>query len=738
MFTEILSKYKKRGWFERYPSSHIIYPALTGQRPVSYESDNDYVKGIKYAYDTFIANFVRVLLYMDRQLEPDNTEWIVRYYLACTADNANREFLIRYSNVLVMCGIYSFHSDIKKCKMEMEGDVTVFRFIYKDDTVIQFYSAVIDRGSTREKISRGYLLEPEVGFKQRELLWLRDRLEEEQIFLADTLIGRLTEALAKGEALSADSHVYTVCLLHVVSDDVETHSILPVEGLLTNPYTGIFRKAALHDEYQFKAEHAQNINAALVCKRSGSFLLYGDIRYLLNREHSFVAVNALCRQQADADLPSRLYPFTVNERIPSGFCVYPAGSQEMIAHCQYLIGLLLEDYKPPVSSVFSNKEVLLIESFICKNFIDNPELLDILGLTMEKAIEEIYKQYERMYQVFRSKYPSNHPFQSDTCLLDAMSFSFAYCMYTVPKRLHNAAMMEDFLQKKLVCAKKGLYDEKMFNESYSEFEIFFYLFVGIFIHSRRYESFVRLEYEPDGNQNKRFEYAFVFKDYEINVEVKALECAPEYADGLDLVHMKDGERFYKNYFHAYEEKDVVPDEILQNAVRLKSNYRQVSKNIKRIENKCVAGDGRIHLGFLMINYGTSREEYLSYLMNHKQGYLRKNPLNKLDALILFSMCHDTDLLMEKVRMEEHLFVFPNLKKNNDALLSDLRLDHLVCDNEDNRYFDLFDEEYGEYVGIHTNGILTVQRAGVTEEEIARVSDTIHRNEKMKEMLSGKG
>lgn len=43
-------------------------------------------------------------------------------------------------------------------------------------------------------------------------------------------------------------------------------------------------------------------------------------------------------------------------------------------------------------------------------------------------------------------------------------------------------------------------------------EIFLYLFFGIFIKSDLHKKFVKLEYEPDGNAQKKFEYSFVFSD----------------------------------------------------------------------------------------------------------------------------------------------------------------------------------------------------------------------------------
>lgn len=103
---------------------------------------------------------------------------------------------------------------------------------------------------------------------------------------------------------------------------------------------------------------------------------------------------------------------------------------------------------------------------------------------------------------------------------------------------------------------------KLFNEGYSELEIFLYLVLGLFCYSGEYANFDKLEYEPSGSNNKRFEYAFLMKNRKrINVEVKALECAHQYSDKLELVKMKDGQLFYKNYFPACDESEIVPHDI---------------------------------------------------------------------------------------------------------------------------------------------------------------------------------
>ncbi len=91
-----------------------------------------------------------------------------------------------------------------------------------------------------------------------------------------------------------------------------------------------------------------------------------------------------------------------------------------------------------------------------------------------------------------------------------------------------------------------------------------------------------------------------------------MECAPELSDKYDIIGMQNGTKFYKNYFFSQSD-DIVTYEIRNKSIRLKSNIRQVGKNIKKINEKCKDTANEVNLGFLMINYGTSREEFISYL-----------------------------------------------------------------------------------------------------------------------------
>lgn len=729
MLQKIIRKFKEKGWFEKYPKKHIIYPYLDGNKVLFDEMDSEYIKGIKVMYETFMVNFLRILSYMDYNLDLNSTKWIVRDYLSCEQNYSDQEFLFRYTNVLIMCGLRTFNINVRRSEIKIVDGLTVIRLECENEIVLQLFAGILNRGNIELLLKQNDVLELEVGLKMCDITHLQSRVKEEKLFIAPMQIQQIVDELLKVEKLSAGENVYNICLLHLVSDNIDGYSIYSTKGMFLNRYTGIFVNDLLHDEYHFDVNIAKKVNGVLAFKYCLPFLLYGDIRHIINKEHYFWAVNRNCTKTWKV-----LFPFVQSECTDKVLGIYNAISPDIMQRYNIYTALMLENYKKAVSSVFSNKEVYLLKRNIERNLLDEPQLLNPFGLDLGVATTEILEKYEWMYTIIRERYPSNHPFRRDEFLFDAMSFSLAYCMYIVPQYLNNSEMINDFLLKKLVCEKDGLFNRKVFNESYSEFEIFFYLFVGIFCNSERYKTFIKLEYEPDGNHNKRFEYAFIFRDYKINVEVKALECAPEDADSISLTRMDNGTRFYKNYFHANNEKDVIPTEILQNAKKLKSNYRQVSKNIKKIKEKCSEEKAVINLGFLMINYGTSREEYISYLMHPEHGYLRKNPLEKLDALVLFSMCINTDLLMRRVLEKEHIFVFHNQQKNNYTLFSDLRLSNYVCEQEDNRYKCFFDEVYGEYVGINSGGIVTIQRSSVPEEEWKQAQNIISETNKYQQEL----
>ena len=352
-----------------------------------------------------------------------------------------------------------------------------------------------------------------------------------------------------------------------------------------------------------------------------------------------------------------------------------------------------------------------IKPFLKGLLARNELLVTAFSDTTDNCAEEMHKKYRYLLEVIEEKYPHNHPFRHSGFVFDGTAFSLAYCLYIVPKYLHNTEMMVDMIEKKLISQVDNKFSLKLFNEGFSELEIFLYIIIGLFCYSGEYSNFDRLVYEPSGSNNKRFEYAFLMKNgKKINVEVKALECEPEYSDNVNLIKMNDGQLFYKNYFAALDELEVVPNYIRENAIKLKSNYRQISKNVKKIYEKCEDKSNDVNIGFMMINYGTSREEFISYLLNEQYGYLHRNPMqnHNVDALVLFSMCIDTDLMMNRILDKEHIFVFANSARIDRELLEKMRLSNFI-DGTEGKYARIAEECYGEYEGINRGGIVTIQR-----------------------------
>lgn len=62
---QILKKCKEEGLFQNYSAEHFIFPALDGGRPTRMcLKKNSWIGGVLENYDTFIANFQKMLYYV--------------------------------------------------------------------------------------------------------------------------------------------------------------------------------------------------------------------------------------------------------------------------------------------------------------------------------------------------------------------------------------------------------------------------------------------------------------------------------------------------------------------------------------------------------------------------------------------------------------------------------------------------------------------------------------------------
>lgn len=109
--------------------------------------------------------------------------------------------------------------------------------------------------------------------------------------------------------------------------------------------------------------------------------------------------------------------------------------------------------------------------------------------------------------------------------------------------------------------------------------------------------------------------------------------------------------------------------------------------------------------------------YKLYFPGMENSILPEDKLGNIDAVVLFSMFIETDLLMDKITEREHMFVFANEdnRKQNEKLFEKLRLKNFVDDTSE-KYKNYFNEVYGVYKGINHNGMVSIQRKDLCEIE----------------------
>lgn len=724
----MIDKKITKEYFRSYGINHFLYDAICNRRPMISFDDSEALKLLKKEYILFTDTFFAMLDELKSVMNEEDYKDMISNYLGCSTGYSDELFFSRYATVLIMKGLFDSSDTAKHLEYRCGERADAFRLHYADGKILQLIDFLIDkREDNLAALTVPNTVELEFGLKKRDLVKAEILLSKINANLLPSKLQEVIECMNYVGDLECDINIRNVVGFKYSVFIDRNYPISPLVGMFINKNTGIFESDVLHGEYKF--EVMDKVAATLIVKNNVPFLLTGNLQFLLQNNYSAWIRNNYCKMADESEIKEMLSPF--EQKIPrqsKAVCIYQCETckKEMI---QGIATMILEDYSKQSPKGFSPLQSILIKGNIIHQLNGYPELYLAFSIPKDKLVENLYKEYEKIFNYVKGHYPDNHVLRQNTIFFDAILFSLAYCSFIVPKYLHNTEMMKDMLEKKLVCADKNKrFSWKMFNESYSEFEIFFYLFSSIFLKSNLHEDFVKLEYESDGNKNKRFEYSFIFTQWKVNVEVKALECAPELSDNYKLVNMQDGTRFYKKYFFSQPD-DVVPCEIINNSIRLKSNIRQVGKNIKKINEKCKESTNEVNLGFLMINYGTSREEYISYLMNEKEGYLVKNPLDKIDALILFSMCMNTDLLMEEIRKQSHIFVFKNENRADERLLINLRLDNFVQNNEVSPYKYLFHEIYGEYIGINRDGIVTIQRSNITEEEIDKACSIMENQNK---------
>ncbi len=717
-------------YFDKYDRNHLLRRgSLAKSEWAKIDNENGFVKYCENQYLTFSANCLKNIATYEYWFgEKARTTLIDSYFNT----KNNEEFLFRYSNILALLfSCIFFGEKTQSVRWNIIND-------FYHEFLVSFSNGIEGRISfvyldMRKKVrllqSGKKFVELETAMTRTDVSGLNEVLDIFGMSCIDLELDRIVESINMSTHLQvAQKKDFNAIVFYHSADSDDNYSINSLPKILYSEKSGLLENKILQTEYGIEETAREEISDIMVYKKNAQFLLLGNFLEIVRKDYYRKFHIDEFKSSISFKIWSQLNECDFISKV--GF--YNVADSELLNMVNATVTRWSEKYKGICNSEFKD---LFIESFIKAQLIQNERLVTAFSNNYDEFINGMIGQYNYLFGVISKKYPINHPFRQPEFMFDGIAFSLAYCLYIVPKYLHNTEMMIDMVEKKLISQVNNSFSLKLFNEGFSELEIFLYIIFGLFCYSNEYTNFDNLEYEPNGSNNKRFEYAFLMKDgKKINIEVKALECEPEYADKINLFKMKDGQLFYKNYFPACDESEIVPEDIRKKSIALKSNYRQVSKNIKKIYEKCDDKDDDVNIGFIMINYGTSREEYISYMVNKHHGYLYKNPMenHNVDAFVIFSMCMDTDLLMDKILEKEHILVFVNNQRAEKELLGKMRLSNIVDETKQD-YLWVAEECYGEFEGVNSDGVLTIQRKITAEgrRELEKTINEINENAEMK-------
>lgn len=712
--TELLSTYENYGWFNNYPENHLLKVAIKTMQLDNFDEIKiDYSN--KENNSKFIENFEKIITSISKYFDKQDMQLIITNYLRGYDKYYSDEiFWIRVST---LCFIH-FVIQVKGAKtcqsisVDEELNEFVFSISYGEDRTINICSDYFDAQIESKALVNSNYIDLYVGLTELKLKELKNVLKELKIDLIPPRTNKLQEILQRNnQYFNSMNNDTNILLLPVKASCM--NSIDVIEGLLTNSVSGFFVNDNLRNENNIEVKNISEVFSFIISNR---VMLDEYFKFIeCNKKLYRTCVNKL-KNGSLMDLEKDCFFLKDNEHHNIGYYSNFSNNDERIMLCNTVLKLILQK-ETEKKSVFSKNETLLLKAHIERQLDMEPRMYQCFNASKDDFINGIYESFVKIEEIVQ-RYPKEHVFKNSKILFDAMLFSLAYCYFIVPHFFKCNEMMDDLLIRKLPSRYAEKFSMESFNQNWCEFEIFFYLVSSIFFRSDLHTSFKRLVYEGRGATNKKFEYSFEFDTFSLNIEVKSLECDPFRRDKIDMFKMKDGELYYKNYFSAEDDNTLIPYDVICKATKLSSNLRQVKKNIKRINEKCISSADNINLGFIMINYGTSREEYISYLLNDKYGWLQKNTLDKIDGLIFFSMCTNTDLCMDNILQKDHIMLFTDHEEERYCkLFEKLRIHNYVKKGNkiSKEIISIANEKWGIYEGIKYNSCVSIQRKCHNEE-----------------------
>lgn len=380
---------------------------------------------------------------------------------------------------------------------------------------------------------------------------------------------------------------------------------------------------------------------------------------------------------------------------------------------------------------------LELEKNVLKFSHQQPLLYKNLNLQLDEFKLKMINYSNFILDIIENRYSINHPFKQKDFIYKPTLYQLAYAKLVCEEYLNNKDILEDYLKKKLISNEKGKYNIDLFNRNMSECIFFLYILIGIYVKSDLFNEISSIIYEPISVNNKKLEYTFKFKDgYKINIEVKTIDCDPFLKDRqvMEKLELSKKNIYIKKYFKNIDINEQLKEIFKEGKTysELSSNYRQVNKNIGKIREKFnfLKSDKDINIGVLVIDYGTSREEYFSYLLHKDNGSIKKIDFGNIDNLILFSNTNQSSFTYDEIYDTEHIFsVTKNLDIYTDKLYKKLRIDKYIIKNGANvePYSNYQDDVFGIYISENINGFLTLLPYYVSCEERSEYLNKINRD-----------
>ena len=73
-------------------------------------------------------------------------------------------------------------------------------------------------------------------------------------------IQEVVDNIVKASSLFVDEKSYNICLLHLLTDNIDGFNVYPIKGAMLNEYTGLFVNSKLYEEYGLDEQTIKNMS----------------------------------------------------------------------------------------------------------------------------------------------------------------------------------------------------------------------------------------------------------------------------------------------------------------------------------------------------------------------------------------------------------------------------------------------------------------------------------------------